>query len=132
MNKELENKYKNYPPKVKKEILALRELILDLANKEKEVDFIGKALKWGEPSFLTKSSGSTLRIDWKEKTPDYMSLYVNCQTKLIAMFKELYPNDFEFIGNREVKIPLNGKYSKNKLKKCILLVLKYNLVKDTF
>ncbi len=132
MNRDVELKYKTYPPNVRKEMLALRKCILDIAKKDEEIDFVCEALKWGEPSFLTKSSGTTLRIDWKEKTPEYISIFVNCQTKLISMFKELYPNEFEYFGNRELRIPLKGKYSKTKLKKCIELVLKYNLIKNSF
>jgi hypothetical protein len=132
MNKEVEAKYKSYPPVVRKELLALRKLILEVAKKDKDIDFSEEALKWSEPSFLTKTSGCTLRIDWKEKSPDHISLFVNCQTKLISMFKELYPNDFDYVGNREIRLPLQGKYSKSKLKKCVELVLKYNLVKASF
>ncbi len=111
-------------------MLALRKIILEIAEKDVDIDFIDEALKWGEPSFLTKSSGSTLRLDWKEKSANHISIFVNCQTKLISMFKELYPNDFEYVGNRELRFPLKGKYSKVNLKKCFELVLKYNLVKD--
>ncbi|MCR9203750.1 MAG: hypothetical protein NXH75_04170 [Halobacteriovoraceae bacterium] len=132
MNKEVEEKYKSYPPMVKKEILILRKMILETVKNDSDIDFSGEALKWGEPSFLTKSSGSTLRLDWKAKSPEHISLFVNCQTKLISMFKELYPFDFEYVGNRELRIPLRVKYSKEKLKKCIELALKYNLVKDSF
>ena len=132
MNEEIKNKYQSYPPHIKKEMLDLRKFILEIVSKDSEIDFTEEALKWGEPSFMTKSSGSTLRIDWKEKSPEYISLFVNCQTKLISIFKELYPNDFEYVGNRELRLPLKGKYSKVKLKKCIELVLKYNLVKNRF
>ena len=132
MNKEVEAKYKSYPPMVKKEMLALRKIILEIANKDKDIDFTEEALKWGEPSFMTKSSGSTLRINWQEKFPESISVFVNCQTKLISMFKELYPSDFEYVGSRELRLPLKGKYSKFKLKKCFELALKYNLVKDSF
>jgi hypothetical protein len=132
MNKEVKDKYKTYPPEVRKTLLGIRELILDVATKDNDIDFTQETLKWGEPSFLTKSSGSTLRIDWKKSSPNHISLFVNCRTKLIAMMQELFPNDFEYIGNREVRLPLKKKYSKMKLKKCIELVLKYNLVKDKF
>lgn len=132
MIKEVEAKYKSYPPAVKKEMLALRKIVLEIAKKDKDIDFIDEALKWGEPSFMTKSSGSTLRIDWKEKSPESISVFVNCKTKLILMFKELYPHDFEYLGNREIRLPLKEKYSKTKLKKCFELVLKYNLMKDSF
>lgn len=132
MNKEVETKYKSYPSTVNRELLDLRKLILEVVRKDKDIDFIEETLKWGEPSFLTKTSGSTLRIDWKERNPNYISIFVNCRTKLISIFKDLYPNDFEYVGNREIRLPLGGKYSKNKLKKCIELVLKYNLIKSSF
>ena len=132
MNKELKAKYNSYPSSIKKEILELRELIFEVIEKDDEIDFYEETLKWGEPSFLTKSSGSTLRINWKTKNPDSISLFVNCRTKIISIFKELYPNDFQYIGNREIRLSLNDPYSKNKLKKCIEVVLKYNLIKDKF
>jgi hypothetical protein len=128
----VDEKYNSYPPQVKPKLIELRKLILNIANTVEEVDFIGEDLKWGEPSFLTKSSGSTIRMDWKQKNPDSISLFVNCQTKLIAIFKELYPEDFEYVGNRELKIPLKKKYSKQKLSMCIELALKYNLIKNKF
>ena len=132
MNKEVETKYKSYPSTVNRELLDLSKLILVVVRKDKDIDFIEETLKWGEPSFLTKTSGSTLRIDWKERNPNYINIFVNCRTKLISIFKDLYPNDFEYVGNREIRLPLGGKYSKNKLKKCIELVLKYNLIKSSF
>jgi hypothetical protein len=128
----VEKKYALYPKEIRLKILDLRELILSIATNDTEIDFIGEELKWGEPSFLTKTSGSTLRIDWKEKNQDKLSLYVNCRTRLISIFKELFPEEFVYIGNREVQMPLNGRYSKKKLAKCIELVLKYNLIKNQF
>ena len=132
MNKQINEKYKTYPPIVKQKMLNFRELILEVIEKNPDIDFTGEALKWDEPSFLTKSSGSTLRIDWKKKSPEHVSIFVNCQTKLISIFRELYPDDFEYVGNREVRLPIKRKYSKVKVKKLIELVLKYNLIKGDF
>ncbi|MCO4755336.1 MAG: hypothetical protein KC478_12705 [Bacteriovoracaceae bacterium] len=132
MNEEVEGKYNSYPPEVKTKILVLRKMILELAQGDDEVDFAGESLKWGQPSFLPKSSGSTIRLDWKERNPNQISIFVNCQTKLISIFKELYPEDFEYIGNREIRLPLTKRYSIKKLSKCIELALKYNLIKDQF
>ena len=73
-----------------------------------------------------------MRIDWKKKSPEHVSIFVNCQTKLISIFRELYPDDFEYVGNREVRLPIKQKYSKVKVKKLIELVLKYNLIKGDF
>lgn len=132
MNKEVKDKYKSYPLEIQPQIFKLRDLILKVAANDEQIDFIGEDLKWGEPSFITKSSGSTFRLDWKKKSPKSISLFFNCQTKLIPIFKELYPEDFEYVGNRELRIPLKGKYSKRNLKKCIELAFKYNLIKDKF
>ncbi|MDP7320553.1 MAG: hypothetical protein QF441_08090 [Bacteriovoracaceae bacterium] len=132
MSQDVEKRFNGYPNHVRPQMLELRNLILEIAINDNEIDFKEESLKWGEPSFVTNSSGSTLRIDWKKKHDDKISLYVNCNTKLISIFKELYPDDFEYVGNRELQIPLNGKYSKIKLSKCIEMVLKYNLIKDKF
>lgn len=132
MNKKVKAKYNSYPDQVQPRILELRDIILEIANNNPEIDFIGEDLKWGEPSFLTNSSGSTIRIDWKKKNPNTISIFVNCQTKLISIYKELYPYDFEYIGKREIRLPLDEKYSKKNIRKCIELALKYNLIKDDF
>ena len=126
------NKYNSYPPKVRVELLKLREIIIDIALNDDQIDYLGEELKWGEPSFLTKSSGTTLRIDWKENSQNHISLFVNCRTKLVSIYKDLYPDDFEYIGNREIRLSLFKKYSLEKISKCIELALKYNLIKTNF
>lgn len=132
MSRILESKYQSYPPIIRVELLKLRQLILKIANEDENIDFIGEDLKWGEPSFLTKTSGTTLRIDWKDHSPDHISIFVNCRTKLISIIRDLFPSDFTYIGNREIRIPVDAKYSRQKLEKCIELILTYNLIKDSF
>jgi hypothetical protein len=127
--KKVKQKYLSYPKAVQPRIGELRALVLKVAEKYDEIDFIGEDLKWGEPSFITKSSGSTFRLDWKSKNPESISLFFYCQTKLISTFKEMYPNDFHFEGNREIRLPLNKKLPIRKLSKCIELAFKYNLIK---
>ncbi len=128
MNSKVKDKYNSYPSNVKKFALQIRKIILEVA-KDTDIDFIGEDLKWGEPSFLTKKSGSTFRLDWKKKTPEHLSLFFNCRTKLISTFKEMYPEDFEYVGNREFRLPINQKFSITKFKKCIEIAFKYNLLK---
>ena len=108
----------------------LRELILKIANKHDDIDFLGEDLKWGEPSFITNTSGSTFRIDWKKKNQDSISLYFNCNTKLVSTFREMFPNDFQYDGNREIRLPLSKKLPKQKLSQCIEMAFKYNLIKN--
>lgn len=59
-------------------------------------------MKWGEPAYLTSStgSGSTIRIDWKKKRPSEFAIYFNCQTSLVETFRTVFPNEFKFEGNR--------------------------------
>lgn len=61
-----------------------------------------ETLKWGEPAYLTSStgSGSTIRINWKKKRPSEYAVYFNCQTTLVDTFRTLFPKDFKFEGNR--------------------------------
>ncbi len=81
----MKEKYRSYPPKVRKKIKMLRQLILDVAEENEEVNALEETLKWGEPSFLAKK-GSTIRIDWKTKTPDQYAMYFKC-TRLIHLRK---------------------------------------------
>ncbi|GAB2688483.1 DUF1801 domain-containing protein [Aliiglaciecola aliphaticivorans] len=118
----------SYPPKPRKALLALRELILHVAMNSPEVKKLEETLKWGEPSYICKT-GSTLRMDWKPTEPDYIFMYLHCQTKLIETFKELYSSHLNFIGNRAISLPLNQPLPEKALSHCIELALKYHNIK---
>ncbi len=130
MKNDISEVYNNYPKHVKSEALELRDIILKVAIRDDEIDYGGEVLKWGEPTFVTKTSGSTLRLAWKADRPNSISLFVNCRTKLMAAFKQMYPIDFEYIGSREIRLPLGRGYPILKLEKCIELTFKYNLLKN--
>ncbi len=109
MNPELEKKYQSHPAHVRPKIAFLRELILDVASHCEGVGELEETLKWGEPAFLTPEtkSGTTIRIDWKDKKPDQYSMYFNCRTTLIDSFKSLFPQAFQYEGNRAIVFGLN-------------------------
>lgn len=133
---DLKNHFANYPPLAQKKLEELRSLIHSVASRTKGVGKIEECLKWGELSFVTieTKSGSTIRIDWKEKDSERVHLFVNCQTKLISIFKEIYPNDFQYEGNRCLSLKIKERLPKRKLSKCIEIALTYNLknYKDGF
>ncbi len=87
-----------------------------------------EALKWGEPSFLTKG-GSTIRIDWKERTPEYYYIYFNCNTKLVETFRVLYRDELHFEGNRGIVLNTKALIPRKKIKHCIALALNYKSLK---
>ncbi len=126
-NKDVLNKFDSYPTEARAKLEYLRSLIFEVAKEEK-IEDIEETLKWGEPSYISKK-GSTLRIDWKKKQPEQYSMYFNCNTKLINTFKELYPDTFNYVGNREMFFKLNEALPIKELKHCIALSLKYHEIK---
>ena len=120
--------FDGYPEPMREKMLRLRQLVLDTASETEGVNALEETLKWGEPSFLTKG-GSTLRIDWKEKAPDRYAMYFNCNTLLVATFKEIYGDVFTFEGNRAIVFGETDELPVNELKRCISLTLTYHRVK---
>lgn len=66
-NPAVAEKFDQYPDHIREKILLLRKLILETASSMENVA-VEETLKWGEPSYVTKT-GSTIRIDWKKKSP---------------------------------------------------------------
>lgn len=120
--------FNKYPAAVRQKILNLRRLILEVASEIEEITGLQETLKWGEPSYLVEK-GSTLRIDWKGKTPDQYAMYFKCTSRLVPTFKMVYKDLFEFEGNRAIIFQMNDKLPEDELKKCIKAGLTYHKVK---
>ncbi len=125
---DVKNTYLLYPPPIQTKLLTLRQLIMDVAFESEDIGELEEALKWGEPSYLTKN-GSTIRIAWKKSEPGEYALYFNCKTKLVDTFKELYLDTFKFEGNRAIIFEVNQKIPTEQIKHCILLALTYHKIK---
>ncbi len=119
--------FNNYPEAIQQKLMQLRQLILDTASETDGVNELEETLKWGEPSYLSKS-GSTIRIGWKKSKPKQYGIYFHCRTKLIAKFKKLYGDKFNFEGNRAIVFELCDKLQINELKHCIALSLTYHKI----
>jgi len=115
-----------YPSAVRKRLLALRRLLFDTAANTAGVGRIEEPLKWGQPSYLTVSpkSGSTIRID--QLPPSGYALYVHCQTNLVATFRELYPTELAYGGNRSILLDADRDPPEAILRHCIALALTYH------
>ncbi len=127
-NQDVAEKYESYPIHVKEKLLFLRYLILEVALEANITAGIEETLKWGEPSYVSKT-GSTVRINWKSSTPTKYMMYFNCKTKLIDTFKEVYGAQFEFEGNRAIVFNIHDEPLVEELKNCILLSLNYHKIK---
>lgn len=128
-NPEVKKVFNNYPNVVRNRLLNLRDLIIEAANETEEITSLEETLKWGEPSYLSKI-GSTVRIDWKEKTPDQYAIYFKCTSKLVPSFKTIFGKLFEYEKNRAIIFQMDDIIPAHELKKCITAALTYHRVKQ--
>jgi hypothetical protein len=118
-----------YPKPLKAKLLALRRLILDTAATTTGVGALQETLKWGQPSYLTAAtkSGSTIRIDRVKASANQYAIYFHCQTDLVATFRELYPKEMTYAGNRAVIFNADDAVPEAALRHCVGLALTYHL-----
>ena len=118
----------NYPEEVRPKMAKLRALIHESAEESDEIEELEETLKWGEPSFVVKK-GSTLRMDWKEKSPGQFAVYFKCTSKLVPSFKAVFGKRFNYEGNRAIIFRLDENIPAGELKACIKAALNYHRVK---
>ena len=113
---------------VRSRLLKMRGLIYQVAAEHAEIGKLQECLKWGEPSYLTSQSGSgtTIRINRDQKRPGGYALYVNCQTSLVEEFRNLYPDQLSFGGNRAVLFSSDDALPEEAVRHCIALALTYH------
>lgn len=128
-NPQVETKFATYPTAAASKLNYLRNLIVETATEINTIPELEETLKWGEPSYLVKK-GSTIRIDWKSKTPNQYAMYFKCTSKLVPTFREIFGDLFKYEKNRAILFRLNDDVPENELKTCIRLALTYHLVKD--
>jgi hypothetical protein len=123
--------FSSYPKPINAKLLALRRLIFDTAKMTKGVGRLEEALKWGQPSYLTPEtkSGSTIRIDQVKSGANQFAIFFHCQTDLVETFRELYPSEFSYEGNRCILLDAAEKLPEPALRHCVALALTYHLKK---
>ena len=128
-NSAIEAIFMAYPKPVRTKLLALRRLIFDTAKSTNGVGPLEETLKWGQPSYLTSKtrSGSTVRIDHVKSVANQYAVYFHCQTDLVATFRELYPREFRYGGNRSILFSTDDVIDEPALRHCLALVLTYHL-----
>ena len=127
MDQQVKQKFMTYPAEAVVALKQVRQLILAVAEQD-GITELKETLKWGEPSYIS-TIGSTIRFDYKYKTPQYFGIYFNCKTKLIETFKELYGDTFVYQGNRALLFRLNQPLPSKELSHCVSLALRYKKIK---
>lgn len=120
--------FASYPPRAQKKLLALRQMIFDVAKRTPGVGALEETLRWGQPSYLTTHSGSgtTIRLDQEHKQPGQLALYVHCQTTLVADFKAAHGDALQFAGSRAVLLAEAGSLPRAALRRFIEMALTYH------
>lgn len=114
-------------PAARKALTALRRLVYETAAATEGVGALEETLKWGEPSYLTPETGSgtTVRIDTVKHDPSRVAIFVNCQTDLLARYRDLYPN-LDFEGDRAVRFPVGKPLPEEEIRHIVGLALTYH------
>ena len=128
INPAVKNVFERYPEQVKDKMLALRDLIIETASEIDEINYLEETLKWNEPSYLTKI-GSTIRIDWKSKSPDQYAIYFKCTSRLVETFQIVFNSLFDYEGKRAIVFKIDDQIPQQELKYCIKSALRYHKVK---
>lgn len=123
--------FESYPANARQRLLEIRELIFKHASADESIGELTETLKWGEPAYLTEQSGSgsTIRLGYKDKQPDKVAIYFNCQTTIVKHIQQRFDGLFECVDNRAVLIPLEDPLRRDALSDCIDISLKYHLNK---
>lgn len=124
--------FKDYPPDLRKRLMALRELVFDTAAGTSGVGRLDETLKWGQPSYLTTESGSgtTVRID-RLKNRDGYAIYFHCKSGLVDQFRTIYPDTFAYEGKRAIVLAAKDRLPIRALGHCIALALTHHLRKKS-
>ena len=129
-NAEVKAVFDASPPALRPALMAVREMIFDVAHRTPGVGPLDECLKWGEPAYLTAEtgSGSTVRLTQDKTHPDRLAVHLNCNTTLVAQFREIYPGTFVYAGNRSILLDGTAP-PPAELAHCIALALTYHLAK---
>ncbi|MGO1118547.1 DUF1801 domain-containing protein [Rhodovibrionaceae bacterium A322] len=126
-NPAVANAFDSYAPAQQATLLALRELVFDVAAQTPGVGPLDECLKWGQPSYLTTASGSgsTLRMG-PTKDRGQVALFVHCQTKLADTFRQHYEGELAIEGKRALLLDTDKDLPEAPLRHCIALALTYH------
>lgn len=123
--------FKAYPPGVRARLMALRETIFEVAAATPGVGTLTETLKWGQPSYLTEETGAgtTVRIDRLKGDNGGHAAYFHCQSGLVGLFRQLYPDAFAYEGERALILRPGARVPERELRHCIALALTHHLRK---
>ncbi len=104
---EISDVFASAPAHARERLLQMRNILFEAAEATGATP-LTETLKWGQPAYLPpKRIGTTLRLGWSEKQPEFCAAFVHCQTNLVSQFEILFPSEFTFQGTRAILTPLS-------------------------
>ena len=94
--------FASFPEPVRPALAGLRALIFAVAEATPAVGPVVETLKWGQPAYLTPvtKSGTTIRLGVPKRGG--FALFTHCRTTLLVEFRDMFPGQFDFDGNRAI------------------------------
>ena len=120
-------RYANFPPPAQTILANLRAMIFEEAARLR-VGPLEETLKWNEPAYLTPvtKSGTTIRLGWSAKNPNYANIYVNCKTDLVGQISTMFPEAFVFHGTRCLSVRLDEPLPEVPIRTALGMALTYH------
>ena len=104
-------------------LLSLRALIFTAAEATGTTP-LTETLKWGQPAFLpARKVGTTLRLGM---TQDLPTLFVPCSTNLLDRYRDAFPSEFTYSGDRAVHLPAEGPFPEDAFQQIAAMALTYH------
>ena len=128
-NPAIQQAYSSFPESQQKYLMALRALVLDVAEALELPGGIEEAMKWGQPSYLPVKPriGTTVRIGSFDE--QNVALYFNCQTMLVETFRALFGDSLSYSKNRAVLLNTSISLPDQEIRLCVKMALRYHLDK---
>jgi hypothetical protein len=128
-DKNISTVLETYPEGILTRYQEFRDLVLSVADTIEVLKWIEESVKWGELSFRS-NIGSPFRFGWNPKSETQFGIYFICTTILVETYKKLYPDFFQFVGNRGLIFQTEDAFPMEPLSHCILMALRYKKVRD--
>jgi hypothetical protein len=117
-----------FPEHVRARLLEVRNLIFKTAADIEGVGPLKETLKWGEPAYLTETtgSGSTIRLGWFRSSERECAMLFNCRTTLVADFRDRFPDVLAYEKNRAILVDAREPLPEAPLSVCLAMALTYH------
>ena len=117
-----------FPGPIRARLLEVRDLIFATAAAAEGAGPLTEALKWGEPAYLTRAtgSGSTIRLGRLRSPEGRCAVLFNCRTTLVDDFRGQFPGVFAYEKNRAIVLDASEPLAEAPLSACLRMALVYH------